>query len=302
MFELPDIKKFDRVQPFLAAFIETNQLKGDFTFRKFAAEIGWPASLLVDLIARRRPFSIARAAEFARFFSLNGPDSERLIYLCMRDVDGESLNQFVDSYFETEGNELAIPLPQDTAAPFFISPEMMGDFATMALHNFLLWTGGHTTEEEIVTLMGLIPELADAKSVHARLEKLREAGIISGELPAVRIEKRDLACRGMKLADMLTSLEFIKTVADLPWRQSAWNQGNVIFPKSKHQELMQRIVQLRTWILRTAMMTANDSSIVPRQDCLPLQIQLGFSHLVNLSNLGLELKTTANAENELVPK
>ncbi len=282
MNQLPQIEDHQNVRTYFSSFIDLNL--SSFSHRKFAAQIGWPASLLGDIAAGRRGLAVARAIEFARFHAMTGVETERLVMLAIRDIDSAAVQKHVTDYLEKE----ATPWPRAEREEEFVS-EMMTDQVLASLHLFLVWCQGQTTAEEIGRLLKTAPGLRDPVVLNEHLQTLRNLGVIEGELPNIKILKEDLAAKGMTRAQVFRSLLALRPTAESSTPGIQWQVSRVVFPRALYPELSQRLWALWNWIENTCDQNRGINDL-EKTDKILLQVNTLVTQLLDLKEAGLEFK------------
>lgn len=96
----PDINKFNSYHLYLEEFININKQdkKSPISFQYLANKLNWPRTYLHDIINHRKNLTVGRALEFSQFAKMDLYDTEKLLYLSLKDSD----NQIVNNYFEQQ--------------------------------------------------------------------------------------------------------------------------------------------------------------------------------------------------------
>jgi hypothetical protein len=255
--QIPHLKNFRSAKDFFQEFYRLNQ--PDLSHRGFANEIDWPVSLLGDMMQGRKPLTVNRAVEFARFFDLNSLEHEYLIVLALKEVNNRGVQEYAENYLATEG----FPFPTDphispelspagTHSPHFISEGLYCDTDYMMMHSFIDWTGGTFSMDEVPDLLPAYPAFRDKKYISDILDRMRADGIIAGEPPQIRLLKPDLAVTDFQGKSTVYFLELFKRIQELTPKEVFFQTGTVIFPTRRVKELRARIRALRNWTLMTS--------------------------------------------------
>ena len=305
----PNVRNHTHTRAFLSELVRINQ--GNFSHRKFAREIGWPLSLLGDLMAGRRGLSIARAVELARYFKMTGIETERLIMFALRDVESPEVQAYVDNFIAKEGTNFPQPSEDQLMSPerrqhqpggvTYFSPEHMADFNLGALHMFLHWCGGKATPDDVARFLYLNPALKDPEVLDEKLETLRELGFIKGDWPEFTLEQPNVATSGMTRAQVLASIESLRPLAETKARRIHWQVSRVVFPMAKYTELNQRFTALWNWIKNTCL-DERAEAVDKRNDHVVLQVNTLVTHLLDLDELGVDIQTDLEKGHALVKK
>jgi len=297
MFVFPEIQKFSRSSDYFAEFLRLN--KGHISHRSFAAEIGWPMSLIGDIIQGRKGLSIARALEFSRHFGLTGPEGERLVVFALADMNNQLIHDYVEGYLTKEGAAYPILGPE---APTqgnisYWAPENIADLALSSLKMFLDWCSGVTTPEEIGDLLYLSPELKDPAVLKKKLDILRELGFISGELPQVKVLKSNTSTSGMTRKQLFQTLEGLKALTEdnevSDQRLTHWWVQRAGLPIRLYPELNQRLDALRNWV-HNSCSTEEKYAGQSREETVLLQCNFFLTHLLDLKKVGLKIEQREN--------
>jgi len=93
----PKIESFANIKDFFRALVAVNASENPkFSHRNFARRLGWPVSLMADVVADRRTLSVARALQLAVSLKLTADAADQLVDLCLV----SSRNREVRSNFE----------------------------------------------------------------------------------------------------------------------------------------------------------------------------------------------------------
>jgi hypothetical protein len=117
-YYFPKVATCKSVAEYFKDFVELNKEHPRFTFRNFGEAVGWPHSYLGDLVAGRKPLTVSRVLEFAKFASFTPLETERL--LLMSFVVSE--NTHVSEFFSEKLNQtcdLDLKISSNLPAPDF---------------------------------------------------------------------------------------------------------------------------------------------------------------------------------------
>jgi len=82
--KVPDIETYSDYREFFRDFIDQNKALGPkYSYRYFAKKLGWPISLIHDVISGRKSLSITRCLEFSAFANLDDIKTKHFVFLCI---------------------------------------------------------------------------------------------------------------------------------------------------------------------------------------------------------------------------
>lgn len=95
---LPDTFTYTDSSAFFAAVISMNlQNEPKISGRKISKILNWPASLIIDMVKKRKPLTPQRAIEFARTCNLHPTELEHLVWIALVETSDESTRDYIRS-------------------------------------------------------------------------------------------------------------------------------------------------------------------------------------------------------------
>jgi hypothetical protein len=256
MFKCPTIKAFKNAPDFFNEFYVINQPQ--MSHRIFADALQWPASLLGDIIQRRKPLSVNRAVEFGRYFNLHSVEIEHLIMLSLQEVNNPGVKDYAAEYLSTEG----YAFPMSPTSPYiensveqeihYYSEDLFADPEVRVLHAFLRWANGEVNLEDLPLFLPVHPSFKNKEHVLKVFAKMREAGLIEGEVPNVRVSKKNLVVEKFTGKYLEPFQEVYRRILQMTPEKTYMNNTTVVFPVAKTPELKSRMLALNTWAVMTA--------------------------------------------------
>jgi uncharacterized protein (TIGR02147 family) len=254
MYSIPALGQYRSVSDFFDEFCKCNEHL--FSHRDFAAQIGWPVSLLADLRKGRKRLTVARVTEFSRFLNLNHVQTEYLLMLSLRESGSDdSLQNYVESYFKAQAKHLASDSLEELDFPHrAIENKIFYQWEVPVIHAVIGWSCGRISDaKELAQILSFLPNLSDPEYLAQILNYMRNEGIITGDFPQFKLLQEGLrpdhSTSPEKKFEILTLL---RQMAERPNADTRWQSGNLSFPKSHRKELEQKIDQLRDWIINTS--------------------------------------------------
>lgn len=103
----PSILEFSDSAHFFAEFVKINKNQSHpISGRQISRQLNWPASLIVDIIKKRKPLTPQRAGEFARFFELNSMEFERLISISLMETGDRQTSLFYQQKLVSDPSQI----------------------------------------------------------------------------------------------------------------------------------------------------------------------------------------------------
>jgi hypothetical protein len=250
--KLPPLEKYHRAQDFFRDFYELNQ--PNITYRSFAAEIGWPASLLCDMVHGLKVLAVERAIEFASAMNLNSVQQARLIMLALKEVRNIDVQEYAINYLETEGAQLKLGEGLQIDTDQVIKEETYGNVEYMVLYSFLTWSKGEISLEALPSYLPCFPAFRNRAFILELLSEMRAEGLIEGDAPNVKVLKKHLISTKPNPVSKKSYLNSFSRITELSPEKVRWSAGTVIFPKKRLSELIEKRNALRDWILQIALL------------------------------------------------
>jgi hypothetical protein len=248
MYTSPKISNFQVASEFFREFYKQNHPA--LSHRKFAAEIGWPVSLLGDMIQGRKRLSINRAIEFSNFLKLDSVQCEHLILLSLKDVENPEVQNFAQSLLKKVSFDRVNPevfeVVEDTKDYFQ---------ERSALRHYLIWSQGRLEYEMLPQHLPSYLSLKDPKFVRERLEEMVRDGIIDQVTPPIQVLKKNILRGGPRRQSFQEGFEAALNLLEARPENTYYAQGVLMFPRSQLLELYNRRCALESWLLATAAVT-----------------------------------------------
>jgi hypothetical protein len=289
--KLPPLEKYHRAQDFFRDFYELNQ--PNITYRSFAAEIGWPASLLCDMVHGLKVLAVERAIEFASAMNLNSVQQARLIMLALKEVRNIDVQEYAINYLETEGAQLKLGEGLQIDTDQVIKEETYGNVEYMVLYSFLTWSKGEISLEALPSYLPCFPAFRNRAFILELLSEMRAEGLIEGDAPNVKVLKKHLISTKPNPVSKKSYLNSFSRITELSPEKVRWSAGTVIFPKKRLSELIEKRNALRDWILTTSTREEPTAKTDPNKHTI-LQIALLICEILEgsstLENIPSEVK------------
>jgi hypothetical protein len=245
--------------------------------------IGWPASLLGDMMQGRKKLTLTRAVEFSQFSKMNSFQCERLIIWSLKDSDHPQVQDYAEKYLQSEGKAIAFP---DAKIPMSLYE---GDFLSVILYHYLDWTRGKVPVTEISALLPVFSDYADEASLNQRLDFLCEEGFILREENRISVTEKPIhSVAGNNGPKLVTDI--FNVMLEKHRDMVKWQTVSMVFPQAKVPEFVQRLVALRNWIVSTS------DSHAPTADS-PLN-----EHVMMLQNLTFAFLSEMDPSIDYMPK
>ncbi|MCM2282018.1 MAG: hypothetical protein NDI61_09250 [Bdellovibrionaceae bacterium] len=291
--KIPDIKKATSVAVFFTEFYQLNRNADEFSYRRFADLVNWPHSYLNDLMSGRKPLTVMRALEFAKFAQFNSVETERLIVMSF----GSSENPHVRSHFQSwlnsamslnSKNSPAVNVEElDPVDEVAVDPEFYKDFSLIALYTLIQWGHGQLRLDELGQMLIGFPEFRNEAVLRDKLSLLDKAGLIkkSGERIDA-IGARNLIGSLDPLAEARSIVETLDRTLSVQDLRGMAQFGFVILPVDKLEEMSDRLCAFANWLLKNSEGVV--SSCEKRNDRLIIRYDLFLTHALDLRKLGYD--------------
>jgi hypothetical protein len=258
----PKIADYSDCQKYMHDFYEINkESRKTFSYRFLAKKLNWPVSYLNDVIHGRRILTLQRALEFSTFGKLDLVETERLIYMTMKDANQGGVQQYFIEKLDKECNADTSSNPDvkhiglidemDTCID-----ELKGDLSACVVLKVLAWGRGEIELMKIPTLLYTFPDIADEKVLLQKiynLEKNKNIEIHSYENGILKYKVHRSSIFFVLNADTLPLMGiFPDNMGRLLRHKKAtgfFNTGVVIVRRNRANEARQRINMLKNWLL-----------------------------------------------------
>lgn len=294
----PNIHNYIECKSYFTDFYELNKKAGSpISFRLLAKKLNWPFSYLSDVIHERKPLSVPRALEFAKFSNLDSIGTERLIYMCFTSFTNENLKEYFTGRLQKELNSDM----EDSKENFHAGleneaetciKELFGDLASGALLRLLDLCHGKIKKEMIGVLLFSFEELKDMSVLDEKLKLLERNGNIKIEVNrADRLEVKVLRPvihfsidNSIKDISALFT-EHMSRVIRSDQCSGIFNNGFIKVSKENFNEISQRMSQLRNWMLELDKEAELEGSI-ERPDVILFQYGINITKVMDTKSLG----------------
>ncbi|MBY0414049.1 MAG: hypothetical protein K2Q18_07780 [Bdellovibrionales bacterium] len=294
--KVPNILKYNSYQSFLKDFFECN--KGDnspMSYRYLASKLSWSASNLNEIIHGKRTLNVQRALELARFLKMDSIQTERLIYLTMK----ESSTDEVRIYFETmiskqfNSDELLDKNTKLNAEESLLTEQnqnLVDDFPAILLYGFIRWCNGKTTYNDVVKLLYTCPQFKDYSFFKEKLNKLDKNGLIKiNVLEEQKVEVEILKFHFCTQFDINTISHLANYTDNMsrvlrnPNLKGFFNSGIIKIRRERIKEARFRLIMLRNWLLEVEA----DSLHANPEDNILFQYDLSLGTAIDVNALGI---------------
>lgn len=246
-FKVTPVNEFKTAQDFFADFYKINQ--PDMSHRRFSFAIDWPSSLLGDIMQGRKPLTLNRAFEFAKFMELTSFQSEYLMMLAMREVTNEHVRHYANDFLQHEGTRFWPDT--ESALPGFsvLNEETFSDVDMLLIHIYLYWSQGRLNPQELQKHMPAFTQFQNQEYVLQILNKLIAKGIIEKNGNDYKILKTGLLSKTAGASAHKAYYDAYIQIAENQLNKVDWSAGTLTFPKKYLGELKEKRNALINWIL-----------------------------------------------------
>jgi plasmid maintenance system antidote protein VapI len=275
MYKLPKVQDFKNALGFFSEFYQLNQIEK--SHRAFAEEIGWPASLVSDIMHQRKNLTLNRAVEFAHFFKFNGVEQEYLVMLALQDVDNIHARNYARDYLKTEGTSFRqteeIGFVEDT------SPERPWTKECDILILYLEWCHGQLDFRELAELLPSLPSFQNEEKVRELLQQLYDLQQIDSVVPPIKTRQVNLVTKTSSLRRRLDEFEMLKNSLETHPESVSLSGGAFLFPAERLPELMEKRDVLVNWIAGICLQEGSEDR--SKQDRTLLYMNLSIYELLH---------------------
>jgi len=246
---IPSIFKFSDSSTYFKEFIDTNK-KLNNSGRQLSARLNWPISYMIDMVKKRKPLSLLRAGEFAKFADFGPLELERIIWIALNETGDDATKCFFQNKLNINPDLVLTPKQNFS----FSSEEEY--FYTSLVCQTIIYKKQKLTAEEIFNLLKL-PHLEISKIQHA-LEVITNNNLIKWDeektsyQPTVNLEydnhnMRDSSpYQGIKIHEYSAKnfLDFINS----PRTPSAYITGISLMSKEQFMPVAMQLFHLKNLI------------------------------------------------------
>lgn len=299
--EYPKLSEYIDCKSYFQDFYKINKdTGGPASYRFLAKKLDWPISYLNDLIHGRRNLTISRALEFAKFANFDVVNSERLIYMSLKDSNVKEIQEHFSAKLDKECKQdryVGLETPfygLDDDYPTS-NDEIKNDLAASALLKLFVWSQGSIKKDLIPKLLYTFDELKDLKNIDEKLVKLERNGNIKllSSVDESQVEVEILkptihfALNKENISQFSVFSENTVRILHSPSVAGFFNAGFVNIRKNRLLEVRSKIGMFRNWLLEIEKEASEDFT----QDsyhCLLFQYDLNISCLFDYKVLGIE--------------
>jgi len=247
----PSIFKFNESATYFKEFIDQNK-KNEISGRHLSNLLNWPISYMIDMTKKRKPLSLLRAGEFAKFAKFDSLEHERIIWIALNETGDDATKCFFQNKLNINPDLVLTP----KSNYHFASEEDY--FYTTLVCQFILFKQRKVKTEEL---------LSEIKLPHLKKEQVEEALKIieKDELikwnetgsffyPAVNLEydnhnvRDPSAYQGIKIHEYYAKnfIDFINQ----PRSPSAYISGFSLISKKQFMPIAMQLFHLKNLIMQ----------------------------------------------------
>lgn len=292
--KVPNILKYNSYQSYLKDFFECNKNeKSPMSYRYLASKLNWSASNLNEIIHGKRTLNVQRSLELARFLKLDTIQTERLIYLTMKESSTDEVKLYfedmINKQFNSDGLlEKSKIVKQETLLTE--NQNLIDDFPAMLLYGFVRWCNGKTNHDSLTKLLYTWPQFNDFNHVKEKIEKLDSNGLIkihACEANNIHVEilkfhfstQFDIKTIS-HMADYTDNMSRILRHSQL---KGFFNSGIIKIKRQKIKEARFRLIMLRNWLLEVEA----ESIHANPEDNILFQYDLSLGTAIDINSLGI---------------
>lgn len=307
----PNISNYSESKLYFSDFYELNKKAGvPISFRLLAKKLNWPFSYLSDVIHARKPLSVIRALEFAKFANLDVVETERMVYMTFTNFSNEDIQQYFLTKLEKEHNSDLDERSENHHAGLeneidTCIEELKGDLSASALLKLLDLCQGKIRKELIGSLLSSFDELKDSKIVDEKIRLLEKNGnirIISNHKALIQVEiLRSSIYFSIDYDTRHLLANFTDHNSKLIRGQNCsghFNNGFIKIKKENFKTILQKMSQLRNWLVELDK-ESKLTTPIETADCILFQYGINLATLINLESIGISsLKEWVEGMNE----
>lgn len=270
---LPDLNESGSARDYFQLFVLQNKHQVFFSQRWVAKELNWPVSYLPDLLKGRKKFTITRALQFARRFRLDSFDMEKLIFLAIQDLHPDLVSILSISHKNKSKIRKSKTCDLDLL-----------DAKTLLVMEYIRWSKGQITKAKLLELVSR--QEVTAEEVLAALKLLSNKGLVScknGKFssPGNPIFSDDFDSHNSQEDRIIHEQfsDFFKIFLRKKIGPAVYNNAIVHLHRRRFEELADKLVSLRNWILSTA---EADGKLPFNEDVRLFQLDLSLTPLCGI--------------------
>jgi uncharacterized protein (TIGR02147 family) len=244
----PNLDQFFSYREYLSKFVALNQeASKNFSYGFFSKKLGWPKSLLHDIVNGRKALGVRRALEFVEYFNFDQYQKERVLSWVFLDFKSDRVKEYVRKFivddldqlkFFGEGqNNLNLTKDMHFLAYFNLVKELKRFPTTAEIQKHSLFCYiSHSDAEQFKTIL-----LKEKFVEFVDPQKMSDVRVLRHSL---FVDHKDDAYDVHSSFSQLVA-EYVKSPK--PGHKSL-NSMFCRVDKSKVDEIVKRVVQLRNWI------------------------------------------------------
>lgn len=262
---LPKTKNFTNASDFFKSFYEINKKENsNISYRHLALKLKWPISYIPELIAKKRRLTVQRAIEFSQKLKMKPSDTEKLVFLAIKELVDEPFKIFIDEkfLFNTKATQFTGNINSK-------EHELFLDLKNLMMHQYLSLKQGKVDINEVLSWQTSMSSL-DKNEVLLILKRLMDLNIIKkvdqntfeilkDELfwsPDSDISNSENKCRTLQIEALYAKnyIEFLKN----PKGKGTFTSGFIQISESLFEETRGKINSLRDYLFEQSKKTSMD--------------------------------------------
>lgn len=277
---------------YLVDFVELNKsISKSFTHRSFAKKIGWPTGYLVDVIKKRKNFTVTRAFQLSQYQSFSHLETEHLIRMVLSDEVAEPYSTYLKTNLEANNYE---NYRKNTVA----DKSLAEDIELEAVFSILRWSRKMLKSSEIAALLYTF-KLSEEK-IDSLIKTLLEKNIFEMKADgSLQFHIKELMFEDLAKMDSMVHIHRQYAENFLRFTQGMqtpgmYNSGFAEFHRDQFPAIAKKILELRNWLMEISVETA-DGPKNKINDTFVFQIDLNMFNITdkNLANKMSEESTSA---------
>ncbi|MDO9181495.1 MAG: hypothetical protein Q7U04_03760 [Bacteriovorax sp.] len=299
--EYPKIVDYENCVSYLQKFIEINHEAGvPISYRFIATKLNWPISYLNDVLHGRRTLTLTRALEFARFANFDLIETERLIFMTLKDSTKGNIQDYFSEKLEKECNSDSYSNSEKNYAGIADDfketiEELKGDLGASSLLKLLTWSKGKINRKKIPKLLYTFSEFYDPKIIDNKIDLLEKNGNIK---IITNKTSDDIEVKILKpVINFIVTKENVFHIAQFADNMGRilrdqkvsgiFNSGFITINKSKFNEVRQKLYSVRNWLMEIEKeaLAAEKGGL---DEALIFQYDINLAALIDYRELGIE--------------